>query len=627
MKHPRHPESESPQNDTTELFRKLARVPKTPGVYLMKNRREQIIYVGKAANLKSRLTSYFSNPARMDAKTGVLVKHIADFEAVLTASENEALILESNLIKRHRPRYNVILKDDKRYPSLRLDLRKPFPNLTVVRKIKKDGALYFGPYPSAGAVRQTLKLIHRHFKLRQCKHADVKPRQRPCLNYQINACLAPCSRDVDPEDYREIINEVRMFLSGRAPDLVKKIKADMKAAADRQDFETAAQLRDKMYAIEKTVEKQVAVSTDFVDRDVVAVARDQALAVVMLLKVRNGFLQGMRDYTIQDPLADNAEMIAAFIGQYYETAEAVPAEILTGVEIEESELYAQWLSGLKGKKVVVRHPQRGDKVRLLEMARENAGERLKALTEQADAEAKLLEGLRQRLGMAHLPRRIECIDNSGIAGQDMVSGLVVFEDAAPEKSSYRKYRLRTVTEQDDYAAMAEVLTRRYGRENAEAYPDLLMVDGGKGQLNIARTALKELGLEGRFAVIGIAKKDEEKGEPDDKIYLPGRANPVNFTRHREQLYLLQRIRDEAHRYAISFHRKRRTNRSLTSVLDDISGIGEKRKAALLQHFQSIDGIRAASVDEISAVPGMNHRVAEQLKQQLSEKAEEKNTAD
>ncbi|MGM0451654.1 MAG: excinuclease ABC subunit UvrC [Thermodesulfobacteriota bacterium] len=620
----KHPPPDPPKEESTSLYQKLAQVPKTPGVYLMKNRQGQIIYVGKAANLKSRLSSYFSHSAHMDAKTGVLVKHIADFETVLTASENEALVLESNLIKRHRPRYNVILKDDKRYPSLRIDPRKPFPNLTVVRKIKKDGALYFGPYPSAGSVRQTMKLIHRYFKLRQCKHADVKPRQRPCLNYQINACMAPCSKEVDPDEYREIVNEVRMFLSGRTSDLVRKIKADMAAAAGRQDFETAAQLRDKMYAIEKTMEKQVAVSTDFVDRDVVAVARAETLAVIMLLKVRNGFLQGMRDYSVHDLLADNAEMIAAFIGQYYETADAVPTEVLTGVEIAESELYGKWLSGLKGKKVVIRHPKRGDKVRLLEMARQNAAERLKALTEQADADARLLEGLQQRLGMENPPRRIECIDNSGISGQDLVSGLVVFQDARPDKSAYRKYRIKTVSEQDDYAAMAEVLGRRYGRKDAEAFPDLLMVDGGKGQLNIATTVLQQLGIEGCFSVIGIAKKDEDKGEPDDKIYLPGRANPVNFTRHREQLYLLQRIRDEAHRYAISFHRKRRGSRSLTSVLDEISGIGKMRKATLLQHFQDINGIRAASVAQISALPGMNRTIAENLKQQLSDNDEKTN---
>ncbi len=601
-----------------ELLHKQSRAPKSPGVYLMKNREGEVIYVGKASNLKNRLNSYFSRSPHMDAKTGVLVKNIADFETVVTGSEKEALILESNLIKRYKPRYNVILKDDKRYPSLRLDLRAQYPNLTVVRKTRKDGALYFGPYSSAGAVRETIKLIHRNFKLRKCRDAEVKPRKRPCLNYQMNACLGLCSRNVDPEQYRDIVDEVRMFLNGRTRELANKIKADMLAAAERQDFEAAAQLRDKLYAIERTLEKQVAVTTDFVDRDVVAVARADDLALIMLLKVRNGILQGMRDYTIHDPLSDDTEIIGAFIGQYYETAENVPREILTGAPVADAEIYAQWLSGLKGKKVDILHPRRGDKVRLLQMAIDNAAERLKAYTERADADIRLLAGLQERLGLDRLPRRIECIDNSGLSGRNMVSGVVVFEDAVPKKSDYRRYRIKTVERQDDYASMAEVLGRRYSStDNRVPFPDVLMVDGGKGQLNIALSVLKGLGLDGRFAVIGIAKKDDIKGEPEDKIYLPGRVNPVNFTRHINQINLLKRIRDEAHRFAISYHRKRRGSSALQSALDTVPGIGKKRKAVLLKHFDSIDSMRTASPEEISALPGMNKKAASDLLESLA----------
>ncbi|MFW6081008.1 MAG: excinuclease ABC subunit UvrC [Desulfosalsimonas sp.] len=597
----------------------MARVPRSPGVYLMKNSSGKVIYVGKASNLKSRLGSYFSKSAGLDAKTGVLVKHIADFETIVTASEAEALILESNLIKRHRPRYNVILKDDKRYPSLRIDVRQKYPNLTIVRKTKKDGALYFGPYASAGAVRQTLKMIHRMFKLRKCRSPQVKPRTRPCLNYQIGACMAPCFHDVDPEEYRKIINEVRMFLQGRTPDLIRRIRSEMQEAAEARDFETAARLRDKMYALEKTLEKQVAVTTDFVDRDVIAIKRDQDRSVVMLLKVRNGYLQGMRDFYFADGISADEEIVGSFIKQYYAESDSIPDEILTGIKFPDMDLYGKSLSQIRGRKVVLRSPARGEKVRLVQMAAENAGQRLTAIMQKQESEERILSGLQQRLSLMRFPRRIECVDNSGLSGTDLVAGIVVFEDGVPKKSDYRNYRIRNISSQDDYGCMREVLTRRFasgGKNNAMPEPDLLMVDGGKGQLNIALAVLSELDMSGRFNVIGIAKKDEDKGEPDDKIYLPGRANPVNFQKNRQELYLLQRIRDEAHRRAVSFHRKRRSGRTLKSALDDIPGIGKKRKELLLRHYGSIDAIKKAPAEDLAALPGMTKKAAESLHSNL-----------
>ncbi|MFW5908209.1 MAG: excinuclease ABC subunit UvrC [Desulfosalsimonas sp.] len=599
---------------------KLTRVPRSPGVYLMKNSEGKVIYVGKAADLKSRLGSYFSASARLDAKTGVLVKHVADFETVVTASEAEALILESNLIKRHRPRYNVILKDDKRYPSLRIDLNQKYPNLTIVRKTKKDGALYFGPYASAGAVRQTLKMIHRMFKIRKCKTAQVKPRTRPCLNYQIGACMAPCCYDVDPEEYSKIVNEVRMFLQGRTPDLIQRIKSEMQEAAELRDFETAARLRDKMYALEKTMEKQVAVTTDFVDRDVIARKRDNERAVVMLLRVRNGYLQGMRDFLFKDKMSSDEEILGAFIKQYYAESEFIPEEILTDMKLSDMELYGKWLSGIRGRKAVLHAPVRGEKARLVHMAEKNAGQRLAALAEQDDSASGLLLGLEKRLSLMRYPCRIECIDNSGLFGSDLVAGLVVFEDGEPKKTDYRHYRIRGVSAQDDYECMKEVLLRRFAVKTGQRImpePDLLMVDGGKGQLNIALAVLKELGMTGRFNVIGIAKKVERKGEQDDKIYLPGRANPVNFQKNREELFFLQRIRDEAHRRALSYHRKRRGSRSLKSALDNISGIGKKRKEVLLTHYGSMDAIRKAPVEDLAALPGMTKKAAESLRAELA----------
>lgn len=603
-----------------DFAEKLALVPRSPGVYLMKNSGGKVIYVGKAADLKNRLGSYFSKSARLDAKTGVLVKHIADFETVLTASEAEALILESNLIKRHRPRYNVILKDDKRYPSLRIDLNQKYPNLTIVRKTRKDGALYFGPYASAGAVRQTLKMIHRMFKLRKCRTARVKPRARPCLNYQIGACMAPCCHDVDQEEYRKIVNEVRMFLQGRTPDLIRRIKSEMQEAAESRDFEKAARLRDKMYALEKTLEKQVAVTTDFVDRDVIAIRRSNEKAVVMLLKVRNGYMQGMRDFLFADDMSADEEILGSFIKQYYTESQFIPDEILTGMKLPDMDLYGKWLSELRGRKAVLHAPVRGEKARLVRMAGENAGKRLEALAKENDSVSRLLSGLEKRLSLMRYPRRIECVDNSGLFGTDLVAGLVVFEDGEPKKSDYRHYRIKEVSAQDDYGCMREVLRRRFadkkGKETMPE-PDLLIVDGGKGQLNIAVAVLKELGLTGRFDVTGIAKKNEARGEQEDKIYLPGRANPVNFQKNKEELFLLQRIRDEAHRRAVSFHRKRRSSRSFKSVLDDIPGIGKKRKEVLLKNYASIDAIRKAPVEELAALPGMTKKAAESVRSDLS----------
>lgn len=615
---------ETAEKVESDLAERLIGVPRSPGVYLMKDKQGRVIYVGKASNLKNRLASYFSKSGPTDYKTGMLVRKIADFETVLTATENEALILESNLIKRHRPRYNVILKDDKRYPSLRIDPCARYPNLTVVRKIKKDGALYFGPYSSAGALRETLRLINRNFRLRKCRHAEPKPRSRPCLNFQINACPAPCARDVDPQQYREIMEEVRMLLSGRAVDLVRKIKKEMTEAAERQAYEAAAQLRDKMIAVNRVVEKQVAVTTDFTDRDAVAVARTDDLALILVATVRNGHVQGMKDYTVSDPetlsVSGDGNIIGAFISQYYDTPEQIPREIIVASPVDDTAMYNRLLGGIKGRKVDVIHPKRGSRVRLAEMASTNAAERLRVLNESARSASRLLEGIQKKLHLPAYPHRIECIDNSGTRGTEMVSGIVVFENGEPKKSDYRKYRLRGLDLQDDYAAMAETLERRFTGGSMEGVlPDLLLVDGGKGQLNIVVSLLKKLGGAEQVPVAAIAKKNEEKQEPEDKIFVPGRANPVNFTAHTAALRLLQSIRDEAHRYAITFHRKRRNTRAMVSVLDDIPGIGEKRKNDLLKHFGSIDAMAASGIDEIAALPSMNRKAAADLQAALQKR--------
>lgn len=600
------------------LEQKLALVTSEPGVYLMKDDAGDILYVGKARNLKKRLSSYFRNTARLDVKTGVLVKKIAAFDTIVTASEKEALILEANLIKRHRPRYNVILKDDKRYPALRLETSHPYPKLTIVRKIKDDDNLYFGPFASARAVRDTLKTINKTFKLRRCRNSEFNNRTRPCLHFQMENCLGPCCNEVDPQTYDDMVREAVLFLKGRTRDLVAKARKDMLRAAKARDFEKAARLRDKMFAIEKTVEKQVAVTTDLKDRDALGLAREGDATAVTLLFVRAGCLQGSRSFYFSTPLAGDNEIIAAFIRQYYENQKFVPREILTPFPLEDRALLIEWLADLKNRRVKILSPQRGEKTHLIKMAEHNARIYLADRLSDAAAEKDLLVRLQKRLAMDRLPKRIECFDNSNTGGAETVSGMVVFENGNAHKSGYRRYVIQTVGGPDDYASMAEVLQRRYSRGAlSEPLPDLLMVDGGRGQLGIAVSIISELGLGGRFELIGIAKKNERKGELQDKIYKPGRRNPINFGREKDLLLFLQRIRDEAHRFAITFHRKRRARASIHSVLDTIPGVGRQRKHALLKHFGSLKKIRAATLEELSALPGMNHKAAEAVKATLS----------
>ena len=601
-----------------DLKAKLARTGSQPGVYLMKNQRGRILYVGKAHNLKKRLSSYFQTPVRQHPKIEALVQQIADFDTIITHTEKEALILESNLIKRHRPKYNVELKDDKRYPSLRLDLNHPYPNLGIVRKIKKDGAMYFGPFSSAKAVRQTLRVIHRTFKLRKCHTRNFKGRTRPCLNYQLDLCHGPCCLNVDKNLYGRIVKEVMLFLKGRTPELIQNIKKEMQAAAIAQKYEKASVLRDKMFALQATLEKQVAVTTDFKDRDVIALDRDGADTVLTVFFVRAGFLLGMRHFEFETPWATDAEISSSFIRQYYGQDRFVPQELLLSVLPDDAHLLSEWLHERCGTKVHLRKPQRGEKRRLVQMARENAQNQLKELLAARAAEADLLARLKRRLRLAKTPHRIECFDNSNISGTNPVSSMVVFKDGLALKSAYRHFRIRDVHQHDDYAYMMESLGRRFKDGGSkEPLPDLLMVDGGKGQLNIALAVVRAQKLEGHFDVIGIAKKDSTKNESDDKIFKPGRVNPINFGRDQDLLLFLQRIRDESHRFAISYHRKRRGKGALVSQLDKIAGVGPKRRQTLLKHFKSIEAIRAAAVDEISALSGMSRKVAQTVKTALT----------
>ncbi len=595
------------------LEERLANLASTPGVYLMKDANGRIIYVGKARDLKKRLASYFSKTAHKDLKARVLIEKIADLETIITSTEKEALILESNLIKRHRPRYNVILKDDKRYPCLRLNIKSPYPNLIIVRKLQKDGALYFGPFVSAGAVRETLKVIHRTFKLRKCKGNNPKRRDRPCLNYQMGLCLGPCSRPVDLSEYRAVVDQVILFLKGRMPELIKHVKKEMETAASRQDFEAAAAHRDRLFALEETLEKQVAATADFKDRDVAGMARQGRAVLIMVLFIRGGFLLGNRPFRFADTLAPDNEVISSFVKQYYENAPFIPKEILLPGAPEDKDLLEEWLGELKGEKVHIMMPKRGEKARLIEMAAQNAEKSLQDNLNAALAEEGMLDRLQKALALSRRPERIECFDLSNIAGTEGVGAMVVFERGKPAPEAYRKYRIKAVSARDDYAMLREALSRRYKKREAEgSLPDLLMVDGGKGQLNSAVFVLKGLGLHGLFDLIGIAKKDPGRGETEDKIYKPGRKNPVSLKRSPEALLFFQRIRDEAHRYVIAYHRKRRMISYRRSILEDIPGIGSKRRKNMLKHFGSLKRIRAASVEDLSTVRGMTRQAAQSL---------------
>jgi len=603
----------------TSLNDKLSGTPNDPGVYLMKDAEGKVIYVGKAKNLKKRLSSYFKQSGQkefrqIDLKTRVLVKKVLSFDTIITRTEKEALILESNLIKQYRPRYNVILKDDKRYPSLRLDIKSQYPSLNIVRKIEKNGAQYFGPFSSSQAVRQTLKIIHKTFKLRKCKTKELKQRSRPCLNYQIGACLAPCCLNVDNKTYNEIVKEVILFLKGRTPELIKKIKKQMTSAARDQDYERAAVLRDKIFALEKILEKQVAVTTDFKDRDVIAIADSPEISLIALLFVRGGYLVGKMHFSFTKTISTKAEMVSAFIRQYYEKTHFIPQEVLVPIPLEDTCVIEDWLTAINQKKVRILYPIRGEKTQLVKMAAHNAQNSLKDLTVSNDAAIDISVRLQKRLRMDKMPERIECFDNSSISGTEPVAGMVVFENGKPNKSLYRKYKIKTVNKQDDYAYMAEILTRRYGKgEKSKPYPDLLIVDGGKGHLNIAVSIIKKFKLEKNFEIIGIAKKDAARGETNDKVYQLGRANPVNFGREGDLLLFLQKIRDEAHRFAIFFHRKRRDKKSIHSVFDTVSGIGKKRKEILLKHFGTIDRISKATLEELISLPGIDRKIAEEIK--------------
>lgn len=586
-----------------ELTEKLALLPERPGVYLMKDSQAKIIYVGKAINLKNRVRSYFQTSRNHSPKVKAMVARIFDLETVIVNTEIEALILECNLIKKHRPHYNISLRDDKSFPYIKVTVNESFPRLLATRRVQKDGARYFGPYTDSGAMHETIRLLRRLFPIRTCRRLDAP---RPCLQYHIKRCQAPCAGLVDSSIYSEMIRAVCLFLEGRSDALTRGLRRQMEQAAANLQFEQAAQLRDQLTALEKVTERQ-AIVTGAGDQDVLGLARSPFGACVQVLFVRAGKMIGQERFLLagSEHEADEA-VLTAFIQQYYSRASFIPRELLLPLCLPEQELLCQWLSQQKEGKVELSVPKRGIKKDLLAMAAGNAAEVLAAQAAKAETEAVRTTGavaeLGRYLGLAQEPVRIECFDISHIQGAQTVASMVVFEQGEPVKRDYRRFKLRTVEgKPDDFRSMEEVVSRRYCDADPAGLPDLVIIDGGKGQLGVALAIIRKAGL--TLPVIGLAERFEH-------IFCEGESEPLILPRHSQALYLVQRVRDEAHRFAVSYHRQLRRKRNLESVLDHVSGIGPKRRKALWAHFGSLAKIKAADVDGLAAAPGMTQAAAE-----------------
>ncbi|HQL89268.1 MAG TPA: excinuclease ABC subunit UvrC [Syntrophales bacterium] len=598
------------------LDRKIKAAPARPGVYLMKDDRGEVIYVGKAKNLRNRIRNYFQGTDTR-AMVPFLVSRVRDLDFVVTGTEKEAFLLENTLIKEHRPRYNVIFRDDKTYFSLRLDTRQDFPAFQLVRKTRKDGARYFGPYPSGLAAKETLKYLHQLFPLRTCKDREFKTRRRPCIEYEIRKCVGPCVGLAGKEQYRKFIDDAVLFLEGRGTKLLDLLKKRMAEAAENLEFEEAARLRDRIAAIEATVEKQRMVSPDFKDRDVFGLYREEDQVQVCILRIREGKTLGTKKFAPVRTAAADAEVLSSLLGQYYDGELFIPAEVVIPEEIEDGGVLAEWLSEKRGKRVELIVPRRGPRRDLVAIARQNAEDSFKAERAVRMDEEAALALLRDKLHLHRLPRRIECVDISNLGGELPVGALVSFLDGRPDKSGYRLFHVRGVEGPDDYASMHEVLQRRF--EGRDDLPDLLMVDGGRGQVGMAVKVLRELEI-GNLDVIGLAKGSPPAGEAggarrrpsmkeQDHVYLAGRKDPVYLHRHPAALLLLQRIRDEAHRFAITHHRRRLEKRNALSVLDGVPGVGAAKKKALLRRFGDLDALRRAGPEDLVKVPGITAKLA------------------
>ena len=582
----------------------------------MKDHRSEILYIGKAKVLRNRVRSYFQDSRNLHPRTRIFLDKVDDIKFLTTKTEAEALILESNFIKKHQPKYNVLLKDDKHYPYLRLTTQEKFPRLEVVRRIKKDKATYFGPYTMVKEVRETIRLIYKIFPLRQSKDKlDGSPLRRPCLNHQMGRCLAPCAGLVSSQDYSEIVQDVSLFLKGKNTTLLKDLKTKMEAASVETRYEEAAVLRDKISAVQTVIDKQKIISTSLEDQDVVAYCSEKDQAMVQVLIIRSGKMLGEKIFKLKSRKEmEEDETLSSFLKQYYADESILPAEVLLPHPIEDADLIASWLSEKKGMCVRIEVPVIGKKRELIRMAEENASFAMRMESDKGEVGTRSLEELQTALNLKHFPEVIEGFDLSNISGSHAVGSMVVFEHALAAKSKYRRYKISTVKGIDDYAMLREVMTRRYSRllkENAPL-PNLILIDGGKGHLNAGHDVLQALNLMDRLDLVCIAKGKFRNNLVTDEVYLPQQKKPVLFHENSPSRFLMQRIRDEAHRFAISYHRKLRGKKTLESPLELIPGIGKKRRLMLLKKFGSLENIQKSSLEELVILPGITKLLAERI---------------
>ncbi len=614
---------DSELEESSALRDRVARLPTEPGVYLFKDADDAVLYVGKAQNLRARVRSYFG---RGDGRIRMhfLLPRIRDVEVVATTNVQEALLLENQLIKQHKPRFNVRLRDDKNYLALRIDPQERFPRFSETRSFRKDGAAYFGPYTSSTSMRQTLRSLQRIFPLRTCSANVFKSyarRGRPCLEHSVGRCAAPCCDRIDESDYRELVDGAIKLLRGQAGELLRQLEAEMKAAAEAEQFELAARLRDRIRAVEYTVERQSSVSTQFVDRDVFALAREGRSVEVQALHVRAGCLLGGASFSFRGVRLSDEEVLDSFLSQYYASDRGLPQEILIPFVVESSEALEAHFSARAERSVRFAVPQRGERRRLLDMAQRNADLALAERSQRERSDEDILEELARLLGLAHVPERIECYDTSHLRGQLHVGSRVAFVGTQPDADRYRRYKLREASPGDDYGALREILARRIARFDTDPPPDLLLLDGGKGQLSAVAALFDDLEVRG-IALASIAKERDDSGRSGrvlrhggtkrERIFLPGVKDPLQPASDSPALLLLQRVRDESHRFAIRYHRELRRKMATRSILDELPGIGPVKRRALLRHLGSLERVRRADAEELALVPKITRRDAEQI---------------
>jgi excinuclease ABC subunit C len=606
-----------------ELNAKLDRVPAECGVYLLKDANGKVIYVGKAKSLRSRVRAYFRERGDNRMQIRFLVSRVHDFEILVTASEKEALILENNLIKQYKPRYNIRLKDDKSYLSAKIT-NHPWPRVMVTRKIVRDGSRYFGPFGSADGLRATIDVIRKLFPLRTCSDAVFRNRARPCLEYQIKRCLGPCCLPVDRAEYEHHLRAASMLLEGKSLELLREMRERMRSCAERLEFEHAARIRDQIRAIEKTVERQTVVHHMGCDQDVFGLYREGGFIEAIALIVRSGKLTSTQSWSFQDLEFSDEEVLAQLLSRFYAADREFPDEVILPAALEDAPARAELMFERRRKKVDFIVPQRGERLRLVEMAQENARQSFAARRDNERTRERMVEELRLKLHLRNSPKRIECYDISNLQGTMVVASQVVFDEGEPRKDLYRRYRIRGVQGQDDFASMHEVLRRRLSRIDGEGeFPDLIVIDGGKGQLNVALDVLRELGLRDRIEAIALAKqhvlnspRENRVEKSAERVFLPNRKDPILLKRNSNALFLLVRLRDEAHRFAITYNRDLRRRARMRSALDDIEGVGPRRRQALLRHFGSLKRMREATTEQIAQVKGINLELAAKVRQEL-----------